>query len=280
MSKKVAEVHSVEEFEQIIRTGESVLVDYYADWCGPCRALAPNVERVAAANAGKLRVIKVNIDELPELAERAKVREIPALHFYRDSQKVGVLTGFRTDVALTKELLRYRMIAAPGSDVRPREEAKGGTAKTSLAGRLFGLLGRSRAAKGADAEGPATSFRFIQSEQELADVIDSSFRAATPIFLHDPWCPISARAYRQMERLGGSLPTVDVSRQRALSVEIERRTGVRHESPQVIVLRDAVAVWHASHGRITTDSVRAAIGGPLAQAADRESHGVTKGVTR
>ena len=111
MSKKISEVNSVEEFQEVIRTGGSVLVDYYADWCGPCRALAPNLERIASANAGALRVVKVNIDATPELAERAKVREIPALHFYRDGHKVGVLTGFRTDAALTKELTRYGLIA-------------------------------------------------------------------------------------------------------------------------------------------------------------------------
>ena len=109
--KSIVEVNSIEEFQRITGTGEPVLVDYYAHWCGPCRALAPNIERVAAAHAGKLRVVKVNIDAQPALAERAKVGEIPALHFYRDGHKVGVLTGFRTDAALTKELTRYGLIA-------------------------------------------------------------------------------------------------------------------------------------------------------------------------
>jgi bacillithiol system protein YtxJ len=94
-------------------------------------------------------------------------------------------------------------------------------------------------------------------------MIDSSFRGTTPIFLHDPWCPLSARAFRQMERLGSELPTLDVAKHRLLSKEIERRTGVRHESPQVIVLRDAVAVWDASHGKVTAEAVRQALSGPM-----------------
>ncbi len=68
------EVDSVEGFRDIVSAGQPVLVDYYTDWCGPCRALAPVVERIAAAHAGSLRVVKVNIEAAPELAERAKVR--------------------------------------------------------------------------------------------------------------------------------------------------------------------------------------------------------------
>ena len=276
MSKKITEVDSFEEFQQVIRSGESVLVDYYADWCGPCRALAPNLERVASANAGALRVGKVNIDATPDLAERAKVREVPALHFYRHSRKVGVLTGFRTDIALTKELQRYRMIAEAGS-VAPVPDAESHEARrASLVGRLIGMLGGSRVAKDAVADTSPTVFKFIESEQDLANVIDSSFRGTTPIFLHDPWCPISAGAFRQMEHLGGELPTLDVSRHRPLSKEIEHRTGVRHASPQLIVLRDAVAVWDVSHGKVTADSVRAAMGGRRDEPASQEKPADTR----
>lgn len=276
MSKKISEVDSVEEFQEIIRTGKPVLVDYYADWCGPCRALAPNLQRVASANAGALRVIKVNIDVTPELAERAKVGEIPALHFYRDSQKVGVLTGFRTDIALTKELHRYGMIAGPAREAPAPQEESPASRRTSLAGRVLGMLGGPRGRKDAVPDPSPTAFKFIESEQDLADVIDSSFRGTTPIFLHDPWCPISARAFRQMEQLGGDLPTLDVSLHHLLSKEIERRTGVRHESPQLIVLRDAVAVWDASHGRVTADSVRAAIGGQRLEPAAEPNAGARR----
>lgn len=75
------------------------------------------------------------------------------------------------------------------------------------------------------------------------------------LFLHDPGCPISAAAHRQMGRLGGELPTVDVRHEHDVSRAVERATGVRHESPQLLVLRSGQAVWSASHFAITTKAV-------------------------
>ena len=254
------EVDSVEAFEEIMRTGEPLLVDYYADWCGPCRALAPNVERVALAQAGRMRVLKVNIDALPELAERAGVREIPVLHLHRDRRKLAVLTGFRTAEALTGELSRYGLISDRPVGVEPEAESAVSQGP-SWAARILGRLrGNGREEAGASSPPAAlASFRFLESDDELAAVIQSSSHRPAAIFLHDPWCPISARAFREMEKLGGEIPAIDVSRQRQLSSEVERRTGVRHKSPQVIVLREGVAVWHASHGRVTAAAVRSAL---------------------
>lgn len=259
--KSSIEVESVAAFEEVMQSPEPLLVDYYADRCGPCRALAPNIERVALAQAGRLRVVKVNVDALPELAERARVREIPALHFHRDHRRVAVLTGFRTAEALTAELSRYGLI--PDSPVHFESAAESPVSRgQSWAARLFGRLTGSSQGEANAPSAPAdlASFRFLESDDELAAIIRSSSHRPTTIFLHDPWCPISARAFGEMEKLGGEVPSVDVSRQRRLSSEIERRTGIRHESPQIIVLRDAVAVWDASHGRVTAGAVRAALG--------------------
>ena len=115
----IVEIDSIEQFQEIISAHEPVLVDYYATWCGPCKALAPNIERVAAAHPGALRVLKVDIDAVPELAQRSRVREVPTLHFYRDGRKVGALSGFRTAAALTAELTRYGLISAEAEVSRP-----------------------------------------------------------------------------------------------------------------------------------------------------------------
>lgn len=257
------DVGSVAEFQEIIGTGEPILVEFHAGWCGPCQALSPNVERVAAAHVGRLRVLKVNIESAPELAERSEVREIPALHFYRDGRKVAALTGFRTEEALTRELSRYGLIAQTAAAAKPAGAPVAGQG-TSWAARLIGSmasLGRREAGPARTAS-DSTSFRFIESEEELAAVIDGSFHRSTAIFLHDPWCPVSARAFREMEQLGIELPAIDVSRSRHLNSAVERRTGVRHASPQVVVLRDAAVVWDGSHRRITAAAVRSALGEP------------------
>ncbi len=101
--------------------------------------------------------------------------------------------------------------------------------------------------------------------QPIADTaaLDPLFAAgrAAPavLFLHDPGCPISRAAYRQVMRLDHDIPLIDVRRAHGLSRDVEERTGVRHESPQVIVLRQGRAVWSTSHHGITTRAVADAL---------------------
>lgn len=80
------------------------------------------------------------------------------------------------------------------------------------------------------------------------------------LFLHDPACPISRAAHREMARLEGDVPLVDVRYAHEVTRTIAARTGIGHESPQVIVLRDGQAIWSASHRDITTNAVSAARG--------------------
>ena len=92
-------------------------------------------------------------------------------------------------------------------------------------------------------------------EQLFAD----SGAAPVVLFQHDPFCPTSARAYREMAQLRGTVHLVNVARQHDLARSIATRTGIRHESPQVLVLRGGQAVWSASHSAITADTVGAAV---------------------
>jgi len=153
------------------------------------------------------------------------------LHFYRDGQKVAVLNGFRTDEVLARELVRYGLIPGTASDRTERAPAPAEVpaARPSLAGRLLAKLGgghtpERRTTSAAGLTGAAsTSFRFIQSESELDAVFQESLERNIALFLHDPWCPISARAFRQMEQLGGGVPAIDVC-----TAEPQRRRRAPH----------------------------------------------------
>ncbi len=72
-----------------------VLVDAWAPWCGPCNMVGPLVEQLAEQYAGRLKVVKVNVDEAPEVAQRLGVQGIPALFFVRDGRVVDSLVGAR-----------------------------------------------------------------------------------------------------------------------------------------------------------------------------------------
>lgn len=81
---------TAESFEtQVLRSGRAAAVDFYADWCAPCRALAPHIDDLAADS----NVYKVNIDESPELAARFGVRSIPTVVFFRNGAETRRLVG-------------------------------------------------------------------------------------------------------------------------------------------------------------------------------------------
>ncbi len=94
------------------------------------------------------------------------------------------------------------------------------------------------------------------------------------LFQHDPYCPISRRAYRELARLPIEAAVIDVAQEGHISRIVEARTGVAHESPQVLVLRSGKVVWSASHYKITHRAVARAIqraaSGELVESSESE----------
>ena len=81
-------------FDAICNEGKAVLIDFYADWCGPCRMMAPVVEEIATENANVI-VGKINVDDEPELAQKFGVMSIPTLIVLRDGKESARSTGAR-----------------------------------------------------------------------------------------------------------------------------------------------------------------------------------------
>lgn len=104
---------SAENFSRdVLSSPVPVLVDFYADWCGPCRMLAPTLDKLAVEFSGKARIVKVNVDKEPELATRYQVSSIPALVLIADGDVVAQSAGAASEVALRRALNQLTGAAA------------------------------------------------------------------------------------------------------------------------------------------------------------------------
>jgi thioredoxin 2 len=90
------ELGSAADFDRLVaRSSIPVLVDYWAPWCGPCRMVAPELQKVAARQAGKVLVVKVNTDELSDVGQRFNIRSIPTLAIFAGGKELGRSAGAR-----------------------------------------------------------------------------------------------------------------------------------------------------------------------------------------
>ena len=88
-------------FEQdVLKSDKPVLVDFWAEWCGPCRAIAPSLEELSTEFAGKLNIVKVNIDENPLTPSQFGVRGIPTLILFKDGKPAATKVGAMPKSAL------------------------------------------------------------------------------------------------------------------------------------------------------------------------------------
>ena len=90
--------------ETINGASAPVLVDFWAEWCGPCKAIAPVLDEIASENEGKLTIAKLNVDENPDIAMRFQVMSIPTLILFKDGQDVKRLVGAKGKRQLLAEL--------------------------------------------------------------------------------------------------------------------------------------------------------------------------------
>ena len=90
--------------EEVLQSDKDVLVDFWAEWCGPCHAVAPVLDKIVEEQAGELKLVKVNIDEEQELAQRYGVMSIPTMILFKDGEPTAAVTGAMPKAAIERAL--------------------------------------------------------------------------------------------------------------------------------------------------------------------------------
>ena len=93
--------------QDVLDSDKTILVDFWAEWCGPCRAVAPILDQIAAEHGDKIEIVKLNVDENPQTAFKYQITSIPALKVYQGGEVVKTVIGAKPQPALEADLAAY-----------------------------------------------------------------------------------------------------------------------------------------------------------------------------
>ena len=92
---------------EVLENSKPVIVDYWAEWCGPCRMVAPVLEEIASEHGDKIEVVKLNIDDNPKVAQRYQIMAIPTMSVFHNGEVVKQIVGAKPKAALLRELAEF-----------------------------------------------------------------------------------------------------------------------------------------------------------------------------
>lgn len=107
MSENITHVKDSDFDTEVLQSETPVLLDFWAEWCGPCKMVAPVLEEIASEHADKITIAKVNVDENPEIARRYQILSIPTMSVFSGGEVVKSIVGAKPKAALLRDLEGY-----------------------------------------------------------------------------------------------------------------------------------------------------------------------------
>jgi len=93
--------------DEVLNSKDTIMVDFWAEWCGPCRAVSPILDAIAAENADKIKIVKLNVDDNPQMAMKYQITSIPAMKVFRGGEVVKTVIGARPKPVLEADLAEF-----------------------------------------------------------------------------------------------------------------------------------------------------------------------------
>ena len=93
--------------DEVLNSKDTIMVDFWAEWCGPCRAVSPILDQIAAEHADKIKIVKLNVDDNPQMAMKYQITSIPAMKVFNKGQVEKTIIGAKPKFALEQDLAAY-----------------------------------------------------------------------------------------------------------------------------------------------------------------------------
>ena len=93
--------------DEVLNSSDTIMVDFWAEWCGPCRAVSPILDQIAAEHADKIKIVKLNVDDNPQMAMKYQITSIPAMKVFRGGEVVKTVIGAKPKPALEADLAEF-----------------------------------------------------------------------------------------------------------------------------------------------------------------------------
>ena len=93
--------------DEVLNSGDTIMVDFWAEWCGPCRAVSPILDAIATEHSDKIKIVKLNVDDNPQIAMKYQITSIPAMKVFKGGEVVKTIIGAKPKPAIEHDLAEF-----------------------------------------------------------------------------------------------------------------------------------------------------------------------------